>query len=141
MINFSKVIERKERRVKMLELKTVILECRDISQLLEFYSKLLNWPVVFREDTFVRIQSRDSGMGIAFQYAEDYISPVWPSQDDKQQMMSHLDFAVADKKELAVFTERAVKLGAKLAKNQYGDGEWTTLLDPAGHPFCLVIWD
>jgi len=101
----------------MLELKTVILECKDISQLLSFYSQFLNWPVVFREDTFVRIQSRDTGMGIAFQYAEDYISPIWP------------------------LTEKAIQLGAKVANDQYGGEEWTTLLDPAGHPFCLVIWD
>lgn len=125
----------------MLELKTVILECKDISQLLEFYSQLLNWSVVYRLDTFVRIQSKEAGMGIAFQYAEDYVSPVWPSQVNKQQMMSHLDFSVADKKELAELTEKAIKLGAKVAESQYGDGEWTTLLDPAGHPFCLVIWD
>ena len=125
----------------MLELKTVILECKDISQLLSFYSQFLNWPVVFREDTFVRIQSRDTGMGIAFQYAEEYISPIWPSQVGKQQIMSHLDFAVSDKNELAILTEKAIQLGAKVANDQYGGEEWTTLLDPAGHPFCLVIWD
>lgn len=124
----------------MLELRTVILECNSISQLLDFYSQLLNWPVVFKEDTFVRIQSKDTGMGIAFQYDEDYIPPVWPSQIGKQQMMSHLDFAVKDKKELEATTERALQLGAKVADEQYGNGEWITLLDPAGHPFCFVIW-
>jgi len=125
----------------MLELKTVILDCKDIPQLLNFYGQLLNWPVVFQEDTFVRIQSKDTGMGIAFQYDEDYVAPVWPSQVGKQQMMSHLDFAVRDKNELEVTTERALHLGAKVADEQYGDGEWITLLDPAGHPFCFVIWD
>ena len=124
----------------MLELKTVILECKDIRQLLDFYGQLLNWPVVFKENTFVRIQSKDTDMGIAFQYDEDYISPVWPSQVGKQQMMSHLDFAVKDKKELEATTERALQLGAKVADEQYGNGEWITLLDPAGHPFCFVIW-
>ena len=124
----------------MLELRTVILECKDIPQLLNFYSQLLSWPVVFKEDTFVRIESEDTGMGIAFQYDEDYIPPVWPSQVGKQQMMSHLDFAVKDKKELEATTKRALQLGAKVADEQYGNGEWITLLDPAGHPFCFVIW-
>lgn len=124
----------------MLELKTVILECNNIPQLLDFYGRLLNWPVVFKEDTFVRIQSKDTGMGIAFQYDEDYIPPVWPSQIGKQQMMSHLDFAVRDKKELEAATKRALQLGAKVAEAQYGNGEWITLLDPAGHPFCFVTW-
>ncbi len=54
----------------MLELKTVILDCKDIPQLLDFYGQLLNWPVVFQEDTFVRIQSKDTG--IVFQ-----ISAYW----------------------------------------------------------------
>lgn len=76
----------------MLELKTVILECNNIPQLLDFYSRLLNWPVVFKEDTFVRIQSKETGMGIAFQYDEDYIPPVWPSQIGKQQMMSYYPY-------------------------------------------------
>jgi len=80
-------------------------------------------------------------MGIAFQYAEDYVPPIWPSQVGKQQIMSHLDFAVADNNELAILTEKAIQLGAKVAANQYGDGEWITLLDPAGHPFCFVILD
>jgi catechol 2,3-dioxygenase-like lactoylglutathione lyase family enzyme len=124
----------------MLELRTVILECKDIPQLLNFYSQLLSWAVVFKEDTFVRIESEDTGMGIAFQYDEDYIPPVWPSQVGKQQMMSHLDFAVKDKKELEATTKRALQLGAKVADEQYGNGEWITLLDPAGHPFCFVIW-
>ncbi len=124
----------------MLELKTVILECNNIPQLLDFYGALLNWPVVFKEDTFVRIQSKDTSMGIAFQYDENYIPPVWPSQIGKQQMMSHLDFAVKDKIELEATTKRALQLGAKVAEQQYGNGEWITLLDPAGHPFCFVIW-
>lgn len=124
----------------MLQLRTVILECTDIPQLLNFYSQLLSWPVVFKEDTFVRIESEDTGMGIAFQYDEDYIPPAWPSQVGKQQMMSHLDFAVKDKKELEATTKKALQLGAKVANEQYGNGEWITLLDPAGHPFCFVIW-
>lgn len=124
----------------MFELRTVILECKEIPPLLNFYSHLLSWPVVFKEDTFVRIESENTGMGIAFQYDEDYIPPVWPSQVGKQQMMSHLDFAVKDKKELEATTKRALQLGAKVADEQYGNGEWITLLDPAGHPFCFVIW-
>lgn len=125
----------------MLGLKTVVLECKDIIQLLDFYSQLLNWPVVYKEDTFVRIQSNDTGMCIGFQYAEDYTPPVWPSQVGKQQMICHLDFGVADKNEMEEVTKKAIQLGAKVTDEQYGDGEWITMLDPAGHPFCFVLWD
>ena len=32
---------------------------------------------------------------------------------------------------------RALALGAAKAKVQFGGDEFVTLLDPAGHPFCL----
>lgn len=121
-------------------LKTVILECKNVDQLINFYSELLNWPVVFREDEFVRIQSPENETGIAVQYAEDYIAPIWPSEPGKQQMMVHLDFGVSDRAELGEMLDKALGLGARIAETQYGDGEWITLLDPAGHPFCLVVW-
>ncbi|GLC78664.1 VOC family protein [Lacrimispora brassicae] len=124
----------------IIRLKTVILECRDIPQLQSFYTGLLNWPVVYEQETFVGIHSNDEEMGIAFQYDENYIPPVWPSQLGQQQMMAHLDFAVADKNELKEAMEKATMLGAKIANEQYGGGEWVTMLDPAGHPFCFVVW-
>lgn len=124
-----------------LKLKTVILECKDMHQLVDFYSGFLGWPIVFREESFVRLQSPESEMGIAVQYAEDYIAPVWPSKAEKQQMMVHLDFGVHNRQELESCVDKAVKLGAKIAEMQYGDGEWITMIDPAGHPFCIVVWD
>ena len=124
-----------------MTLKTVILECKNTEQLIDFYSQLLNWPVVYKENGFVRIQSPENGMGIAAQYADDYVPPVWPTETGKQQMMAHLDFGVSDSTELQEMLDKAVKLGARIAETQYGNGEWITLLDPAGHPFCIVIWD
>lgn len=124
-----------------LELKTIILECSHIHNLSSFYSEFLGWPIVFKEENFIRIQSPESDMGIAVQYAEDYIAPVWPSEAEKQQMMVHLDFGVQDKNELVEWVDRAIKLGAKLAEMQFGNGEWITMIDPAGHPFCIVVWD
>lgn len=124
-----------------IELKTVILECSDIPRLLSFYGQLLGWPVVFEEEGFVRIQSNQTGMGIAFQYDADYTPPVWPSRVSCQQMMAHLDFAVADRSALKGATDKAIGLGAKVADEQYGGDDWITMLDPDGHPFCFVIWD
>lgn len=123
-----------------ITLETVILECRDMEELVNFYSGFLDWPVVYREDEFVRLQSPDNHTGIAVQYAEDYLAPVWPSEPGKQQMMAHLDFGV-DRKDLQEAVDKAVGLGAKIAETQYGGDAWITLLDPAGHPFCLLIWD
>ncbi|WP_024295100.1 VOC family protein [Lacrimispora indolis] len=124
-----------------IKLKTIILECRNIPQLLSFYTGLLHWPVVFEIDTFVGIHSMEEDIGIAFQYDKNYISPTWPSQPGQQQMMSHLDFAVTDKSELKEATEKAIELGARIANGQYGGEEWVTMLDPADHPFCFVVWN
>lgn len=124
-----------------IKLKTVILECRDIPQLVSFYTSLLHWPVVYELETFVGIHSKEEDTGIAFQYDENYIPPTWPTKPGQQQMMAHLDFAVADKSELKESVEKAVMLGAKIAGEQYGGEEWITMLDPAGHPFCFVVWN
>lgn len=83
-----------------IQLKTVILECWDIPQLVSFYTNLLHWPVVYEIETFVGIHSNKDEIGIAFQYDENYIPPTWPARPGQQQMMAHLDFAVADKSEL-----------------------------------------
>ncbi|MCH5285993.1 MAG: VOC family protein [Christensenellaceae bacterium] len=124
----------------MLTLKTVILECPDVRRLLSFYQALLGWPIAFDEGEFVRIECPETGMGIAFQLEEDYEPPVWPTERGRQQMMAHLDFGVSDLAELRAMADRALSLGATAAPTQYSDEDWLTLLDPAGHPFCLVIW-
>ena len=123
-----------------ITLETVILECRDMEELVHFYSEFLGWPVVYRDPEFVRMQGPDSPTGIAVQIAEDYVPPVWPGEAGKQQMMAHLDFGV-ERKDLPETVDRALRLGARIAETQYGGDEWITLLDPAGHPFCLLIWD
>jgi predicted enzyme related to lactoylglutathione lyase len=49
----------------------------------------------------------------------------------------HLDFHVRD---LDAGVQRAIGLGATLAPEQPGEG-WRVMLDPVGHPFCLVPGD
>lgn len=122
------------------KLYSVILEAKDMQGLADFYSKLLDWPIVYTEDEFIRLECPETGMGIAIQYAEDYIPPVWPSRTGFQQMMVHLDFMTANKQEREKTVSKALSLGAKTAKTQYGGDEWTTMLDPAGHPFCFLSW-
>ena len=124
-----------------LQWTTAILECGDMETLIGFYSKLLGWPVTLREEDFILIKSPETGMGIAVQFAGDYIAPVWPSEPGRQQMMAHLDFSVTSEAEMKEAAEKAVGLGARIAETQYGDREWVTLLDPAGHPFCIVVDD
>ncbi|WP_446665958.1 VOC family protein [Flexivirga sp. B27] len=111
----------------------VVLDAPDVRELAEFYSQLRGWPIysIDRNDAAL-----DLGEGVAYlsiQRNDNYIRPTWPAEDRAQQMMLHLDFEVTD---LATETERAIRLGARLASYQPQD-DVRVLLDPAGHPFCL----
>jgi predicted enzyme related to lactoylglutathione lyase len=75
----------------------------------------------------------DGGTTIAFQRADDYRPPVWPSAEHPQQ--AHIDFDVVD---LDAGEEAVLALGAKKAEFQPGT-TFRVFLDPAGHPFCLVL--
>jgi len=63
-----------------------------------------------------------------------YVPPVWPEEPDEQQKQMHLDFSVDD---LSSSVDRAIRLGATKAAEQYDGEHYVTLLDPVGHPFCL----
>jgi len=111
----------------------IVIDCENAGVLAAFYSKLLGWGWTHpRTNGWAAITS-PTGMVIAFQEIEEYVPPVWPSESGKQGQMLHLDFYV-DNLEEAV--EYAIKLGAKQAKEQYFRTS-CTMLDPAGHPFCL----
>jgi hypothetical protein len=73
-------------------------------------------------------------INLNFQNADGYEPPVWPEVPGKQQQMEHLDFVVDN---LGEAVNRAVGLGAKKAPQQFIP-EITVMLDPAGHPFCLI---
>ena len=72
---------------------------------------------------------------MVFQQATGYQPPVWPPVDGQQRPMMHFDFQVGD---LDSAVADAVALGATLADDQPQDNV-RVLLDPAGHPFCLVL--
>jgi catechol 2,3-dioxygenase-like lactoylglutathione lyase family enzyme len=61
---------------------------------------------------------------------------VWPNAESSQQ--AHLDFDVPD---LAEGEARVVALGAIKAEVQPHPDDFVVFLDPAGHPFCLVLED
>lgn len=46
----------------------------------------------------------------------------------------HFNFQVED---VNVAVEKAISLGVIKVLNQYGGEHFTTIFDPAGHPFCL----
>lgn len=124
-----------------IELDAVVLECADIEALADFYIRLLGWKRNNEEPgEWLDIVPPSGGAKIAFQQNDGYRPPVWPDEPGRQQQMAHLDFAVRGAGQMREAVRHALACGAALAGAQYGGEAWVTLIDPAGHPFCFVIW-
>lgn len=113
-------------------LGNVMVDCGDARVLQEFYGQLLGWEQC---GLYGYRAVRSSG-GVVFLFAQepDYVPPVWPEEAGRQQKQMHFDFQVECVQEAV---RQAEALGAVRAGAQFGDGEFVTMLDPAGHPFCL----
>ena len=121
-----------------IALDAVVLECSDVAALSGFYLRLLGWQPHYGDGVeWADIVAPKGGAKLAFQRNEAYAPPVWPDEPNAQQQMAHLDFTVRDAGQMRLAVEHALACGARLACEQYGEDQWTTLLDPAGHPFCL----
>lgn len=114
----------------------VALDCPDPTTLAEFYSAITGWPIAEDDPEddgeWVELRS-ETGATIAFQRAPGHRPPVWPGDDHPQQL--HLDFDVMN---LDTGEEQVLALGARKAEFQPGE-TFRVYLDPAGHPFCLVL--
>jgi catechol 2,3-dioxygenase-like lactoylglutathione lyase family enzyme len=113
----------------------VVLEAPDARALSRFYAQLLDWQVGDDDPDWVTLVPPDGAGGLSFQTGRDYVRPVWPVVEGRQQMMAHLDVEVDD---LDVAVASAVQLGATVAEFQPQE-HVRVLLDPAGHPFCLYV--
>jgi hypothetical protein len=116
----------------------VALDCPDPIALARFYSALTGWPLdpSGENDRWVQLDPPDGrGAALAFQKVPSgYRPPQWPGQDVPQQL--HIDFDVPDLDE----GERAVlAIGARKHETQPAPDRFRVYLDPAGHPFCLVV--
>jgi catechol 2,3-dioxygenase-like lactoylglutathione lyase family enzyme len=111
------------------------IEAPDPAALARFYSELLGWPIGHEEPGTAVLAAPEGAVYLVFQQATGYTAPVWPPVDGQQRTMMHFDFQVGD---LASAVADAVALGARLAGEQPQDNV-RVLLDPAGHPFCLVL--
>ena len=109
------------------------IEAPDPLALANFYSKLLDWPIVHQASDVTVIKPPQDGIYMVFQLAEDYVAPVWPASSGDQRTMMHLDIEVT---ELDDAVADAVSLGARVAEFQPQENV-RVLFDPAGHPFCL----
>ncbi|MDL2219351.1 VOC family protein [Ruminococcaceae bacterium OttesenSCG-928-O06] len=113
-----------------------VLDCGNIDELSAFYEKLLGWTRFGGEEFTVVANTETKGFPtwITFQQVDDYVPPVWPATPNAQQQMAHLDFHVQNVEEGVQY---ALSCGATLSDIQLED-EWRVMLDPAGHPFCIL---
>jgi hypothetical protein len=115
------------------------LDCPDPLALAAFYAALTGLQVEPLGDfppekvTWIELLN-DGHPTLGFQKVDDYLAPTWPTGSVPQQ--AHLDFRVDDLEDSERF---ALSLGARKAEFQPGGASFRVYLDPAGHPFCLVV--
>jgi len=112
-----------------------VLDAPDAHALADFYARLLGWQIQKNEPGWATLKPADGVAYLGFQTSPEYVPPVWPPVDGRQQQMLHLDLEVAD---LEAAVAAAVEAGATLAEFQ-PQQTVRVLLDPAGHPFCLYV--
>jgi hypothetical protein len=83
--------------------------------------------------------SPDDRLKIEFQGSPDYRRPVWPNQDNQQQMMMHLDIEVDDLEAAVAMTIAAGGTEAPWQPPNRNRDRMRIMLDPAGHPLCLFV--
>ncbi|MGP4028774.1 VOC family protein [Actinomadura sp. 3N407] len=113
----------------LAEPTAIIFDCADPKALAEFYRKATGWDVTHGDDDSAYLGN--GPVQLAFQRVPGYRRPGWPDAGKH----AHLDFKVAD---VEAATGELVALGASRPEFQPGEGEWTVLADPEGHPFCIA---
>ncbi|MFB9315835.1 VOC family protein [Cryptosporangium minutisporangium] len=108
------------------------IECADPESMAEFYIGLMGGRVTHRKPDWTGVEA--GGLRLNFHRAEGHRAPTWPSME--VPMQHHFDFIVED---LDTAIGQAQRLGARLAEFQdEDDPAYAVLLDPSGHPFCLI---
>jgi len=114
------------------------IDCPDPYALASFYSSLADLEIEPLGDltpetvSWMTVQL-DGKPVIAFARVDDYVVPTWPTGNVPQQ--AHLEFSVPD---LDKAEAGALAIGARKADFQ-PDENFRVFLDPAGHPFCLIL--
>lgn len=120
--------------IDLIQVGDILFDCADTDVLCTFYENLLGWErgMLYGYPSLIS----KTGLVFLFSQEDDYVSPVWPEEPNHQQKQIHFDFQVPDIEEAVA---EAIRLGARKTEAQFGteDDVFVSMLDPAGHPFCL----
>lgn len=102
-----------------------------------FYTELLGWKIHTDTPNWVTVVTPQEVVYLGFQKQTELpiARPIWPAQEGKQQMLTHLDVEVTD---LEGAVSSALALGARLAEHQ-PQKKVRVLVDPEGHHFCFYV--
>ncbi len=95
-----------------------------------FWSKALDWPLVWDQDDETAIRAPDGkGQFITF-------GPPLPPKSGKNRI--HLDIAPPKNCDQAAEVERLISLGAIRVDIGQGNVSWVVMADPDGNEFCVL---
>lgn len=115
-----------------IQFESVVIDCPDDTALERFYHDLTGMEIEdLPEDVFPTISAH--GVSLAFQQVDGYQPPTWPTQERGQQI--HLDFVTDDVPAAVAYAESIGAIRAPVPP----EDDFTVMLDPAGHPFCLAL--
>lgn len=104
------------------------LDCTDPERLATFWSEVLGYEILDREDDCVQIGPPDRRMTLLF---------IRDPNPKLQKLRLHIDVNATDRDQEAELA-RLVALGARHIDIGQGDVSWYVLTDPEGNEFCLL---
>ena len=102
-----------------------------------FYRDALESDVIHHEPKWASLRD-PRGTYVNIQAQDWYVAPEWPEHPTGQTKMIHLECGVTD---MEAAVARVVEAGGSVAPYQPYDrdpGQLLVVLDPAGHPMCLL---
>jgi len=116
-----------------MQIAGITIDCEDPAALAAFYAQALGGTIGVQDDTGAQVRLAD-GQLLLFRRVVDYQRPTWPSPQVPLQL--HFECYVDDPGVAEIQLQR---LGATTATFQdTDDPDLTVMLDPAGHPFCII---
>lgn len=114
-------------------LGVLALDCPNAMELAIFYQRIVGGELVEHDDGRW-VELRTTNGTLAFQTIDDHQRPTWPGGDTPQQAHVDIDVDALDRCESEVLA-----VGAEKAATQPSPTDFRVFIDPAGHPFCLVL--